>query len=63
MNSSIGLEVATKNRKEGHGGFAKISDFAIRWALFRLAFMSMSLSWAFEADHPLMPLLLLFSTG
>ena len=29
--SSIRLEMATKNMKEGHGSFTKISDFAKYW--------------------------------
>ena len=41
--SSIGSEMAAKNRDECHGSYTKISDFAIYWVSFRLMFMSISL--------------------
>ena len=42
--SSIGLEMATKNRGECQGSIIKISHFAIYWSSLGLMFMSRSFS-------------------
>ena len=40
--SSIGLELASKNRKKGDGKFNKTNDLAIHWAFLRPTFKNIS---------------------